>query len=70
MENFIASSNWNSLQEEAENITKPFLDALGDDYSVSCQGMKFFSVFLNLLQMDLIKLREYEIVSMIVGEVD
>lgn len=27
--------NW---QEEAEQTTKPILDALGDDYSICCQG--------------------------------
>ncbi|XP_010551028.1 PREDICTED: histone-lysine N-methyltransferase ATXR2 isoform X2 [Tarenaya hassleriana] len=29
-------------KEEAEEITQPFLDALGDDYSVCCQGTAFF----------------------------
>lgn len=27
-----------SWQKEAERITRPVLDALGDDYSVCCQG--------------------------------
>ncbi|KAL0444058.1 UNVERIFIED_CONTAM: Histone-lysine N-methyltransferase ATXR2 [Sesamum latifolium] len=31
-----------SQKKEAENLTKPFLDALGDDYSISCQGTAFF----------------------------
>lgn len=31
-----------SWQKEAEEITRPFLDALGDDYSVCCQGMMSF----------------------------
>ncbi|KAL6529546.1 Histone-lysine N-methyltransferase atxr2 [Orobanche gracilis] len=31
-----------SQKKEAEKTTKPFLDALGDDYSVSCQGTAFF----------------------------
>lgn len=26
-------------QKKAEQVTKPFLNALGDDYSVCCQGM-------------------------------
>lgn len=31
-------------QKKAEQVTKPFLNALGDDYSVCCQGMisKFY----------------------------
>ncbi|KAB1209836.1 Histone-lysine N-methyltransferase ATXR2 [Morella rubra] len=29
-------------KQEAEKITRPFLDALGDDYSVCCQGTAFF----------------------------
>ncbi|MCL7021521.1 hypothetical protein MKW94_016565 [Papaver nudicaule] len=29
-------------KEEAERITRPFLDALGDDYSASCEGSAFF----------------------------
>ncbi|XP_077220510.1 histone-lysine N-methyltransferase ATXR2 isoform X2 [Tasmannia lanceolata] len=29
-------------KEEAEKLTRPFLDALGDDYSVCCQGSAFF----------------------------
>ncbi|KAI4322559.1 hypothetical protein L6164_022240 [Bauhinia variegata] len=29
-------------KEEAEKITKPILDALGEDYSVCCQGTAFF----------------------------
>lgn len=29
-------------KQEAEKITLPFLDALGDDYSVCCQGTAFF----------------------------
>lgn len=37
-----------SWQKEAEEITRPFLDALGDDYSVCCQGMMFFSSFFVL----------------------
>ncbi|XP_011100291.1 histone-lysine N-methyltransferase ATXR2 isoform X1 [Sesamum indicum] len=31
-----------SQKKEVENLTKPFLDALGDDYSISCQGTAFF----------------------------
>ncbi|KZV40314.1 histone-lysine N-methyltransferase ATXR2, partial [Dorcoceras hygrometricum] len=31
-----------SQKEEAERITKPFLNALGDDYAISCQGTAFF----------------------------
>ncbi|GFP79526.1 histone-lysine n-methyltransferase atxr2 [Phtheirospermum japonicum] len=31
-----------SQKKEAEKITKSFLDALGDDYSISCQGTAFF----------------------------
>ncbi|KAK6134892.1 hypothetical protein DH2020_031376 [Rehmannia glutinosa] len=31
-----------SQKKEAEKITKPFLDALGEDYSISCQGTAFF----------------------------
>lgn len=34
-----------SWQKEAEEITRPFLDALGDDYSVCCQGMMSFCSF-------------------------
>jgi hypothetical protein len=29
-------------QEEAEKITQPILDALGEDYSTSCEGTAFF----------------------------
>ncbi|XP_057977864.1 histone-lysine N-methyltransferase ATXR2 [Malania oleifera] len=29
-------------KEEAEEITQPVLDALGDDYSVTCEGTAFF----------------------------
>eukprot|EP00268_Persea_americana_P008899 TRINITY_DN1348_c1_g1_i2.p1 TRINITY_DN1348_c1_g1~~TRINITY_DN1348_c1_g1_i2.p1 ORF type:complete len:494 (+),score=102.90 TRINITY_DN1348_c1_g1_i2:197-1678(+) len=29
-------------KEEAEKVTRPFFDALGDDYSVCCQGTAFF----------------------------
>ncbi|KAL6140106.1 hypothetical protein ACLB2K_058407 [Fragaria x ananassa] len=29
-------------KKEAEEITRPFLDALGDDYSVCCQGTAFY----------------------------
>ncbi|KAM3745074.1 hypothetical protein ACB098_06G098600 [Castanea mollissima] len=29
-------------KQEAEKVTRPFLDALGDDYSVCCQGTAFF----------------------------
>ncbi|XP_041005192.1 histone-lysine N-methyltransferase ATXR2 isoform X2 [Juglans microcarpa x Juglans regia] len=29
-------------KQEAEQVTQPFLDALGDDYSVCCQGTGFF----------------------------
>ncbi|KAJ6853371.1 histone-lysine N-methyltransferase ATXR2 [Iris pallida] len=29
-------------KEEAEKLTRPFLDALGDDYSVCCEGTAFF----------------------------
>ncbi|XP_043688189.1 histone-lysine N-methyltransferase ATXR2 isoform X1 [Telopea speciosissima] len=31
-------------KEKAEQITRPFLDALGDDYSVCCQGTAFFPI--------------------------
>ncbi|KAK6134853.1 hypothetical protein DH2020_031394 [Rehmannia glutinosa] len=31
-----------SQKKEAEKITKPFLDALGEDYAISCQGTAFF----------------------------
>ncbi|CAA0816080.1 Histone-lysine N-methyltransferase ATXR2 [Striga hermonthica] len=31
-----------SQKKEAEKITKSFLDALGDDYSISCEGTAFF----------------------------
>jgi len=31
-----------SEKKEAERITRPVLDALGDDYSVCCQGTAFF----------------------------
>ncbi|CAA6658308.1 unnamed protein product [Spirodela intermedia] len=31
-----------SLKTEAERLTRPFLDALGDDYSVCCEGSAFF----------------------------
>ncbi|XP_073150876.1 histone-lysine N-methyltransferase ATXR2 isoform X2 [Henckelia pumila] len=31
-----------SQKREAERITKPFLDALGDDYAISCEGTAFF----------------------------
>ncbi|XP_058072762.1 histone-lysine N-methyltransferase ATXR2-like isoform X3 [Magnolia sinica] len=31
-------------KEEAEKVTQPFLDALGDDYSVCCQGTAFFPI--------------------------
>ncbi|XP_051126295.1 histone-lysine N-methyltransferase ATXR2 isoform X2 [Andrographis paniculata] len=33
-----------SQKKEAEKITKPFLDALGEDYSIPCQGTAFFPV--------------------------
>ncbi|XVF01825.1 hypothetical protein REPUB_Repub04eG0122800 [Reevesia pubescens] len=29
-------------KKEAEKITQPYLDALGDDYSICCQGTAFF----------------------------
>ncbi|XWS54312.1 hypothetical protein CRYUN_Cryun10bG0079500 [Craigia yunnanensis] len=29
-------------KKEAEKITRPYLDALGDDYSICCQGTAFF----------------------------
>ncbi|XVF66967.1 hypothetical protein PTKIN_Ptkin10aG0082400 [Pterospermum kingtungense] len=32
----------NPEKKEAEKITKPFLDALGDDYAICCQGTAFF----------------------------
>ncbi|RYR78596.1 hypothetical protein Ahy_A01g003436 [Arachis hypogaea] len=32
----------NPDKEEAEKITQPYLDALGEDYSVCCQGTAFF----------------------------
>lgn len=31
-----------SEKREAEQITRPLLDALGDDYSICCQGTAFF----------------------------
>ncbi|KAL8131245.1 histone-lysine N-methyltransferase ATXR2 [Apium graveolens] len=31
-----------SEKKKAEQVTKPFLNALGDDYSVCCQGTAFF----------------------------
>ncbi|XP_042483168.1 histone-lysine N-methyltransferase ATXR2 [Macadamia integrifolia] len=31
-------------KEKAEKITRPFLDALGDDYSICCQGTAFFPI--------------------------
>lgn len=31
-----------SEKDEAEKITRPFLEALGDDYAVCCQGSGFF----------------------------
>ncbi|XP_020102311.1 histone-lysine N-methyltransferase ATXR2 [Ananas comosus] len=31
-------------KEEAERVTQPFLEALGDEYSVSCQGTAFFPI--------------------------
>ncbi|KFK39502.1 hypothetical protein AALP_AA3G252100 [Arabis alpina] len=31
-----------AVKEEAEEITRPFLDALGDEYSDCCQGTAFF----------------------------
>lgn len=31
-----------SEKKEAERITRPVLDALGEDYSVCCQGTAFF----------------------------
>lgn len=34
-----------SWQKEANEITQAFLDALGDDYSVCCQGMMSFCSF-------------------------
>lgn len=33
-------------QEEAEKITQPILDALGEDYSICCQGTDFTAVCL------------------------
>ncbi|CAA0839094.1 Histone-lysine N-methyltransferase ATXR2 [Striga hermonthica] len=33
-----------SQKKEAEKVTKPFLDALGEDYSISCQGTAFFPI--------------------------
>ncbi|PIA58505.1 hypothetical protein AQUCO_00500445v1 [Aquilegia coerulea] len=32
----------NEKKERAERITRPFLDALGDEYSICCQGSAFF----------------------------
>ncbi|KAM1015906.1 hypothetical protein ACFX2A_046647 [Malus domestica] len=32
----------NPEKKEVEGITRPFLDALGDDYSVCCQGTAFY----------------------------
>ncbi|EOX99172.1 Histone-lysine N-methyltransferase ATXR2 isoform 3, partial [Theobroma cacao] len=46
--NFLCNINFwchflsHSWQKEAERITQPYLDALGDDYSVCCQGTAFF----------------------------
>lgn len=43
--NFLCNINFwchflsHSWQKEAERITQPYLDALGDDYSVCCQGI-------------------------------
>ncbi|KAG0485317.1 hypothetical protein HPP92_009396 [Vanilla planifolia] len=31
-------------KEEAEKLTRPLLDALGDDYSICCQGTAFFPI--------------------------
>ncbi|KAG9454213.1 hypothetical protein H6P81_007117 [Aristolochia fimbriata] len=31
-------------KEEVDRITRPFLDALGDDYSICCQGTAFFPI--------------------------
>lgn len=33
-------------QEEAEKITQPILDALGEDYSTCCEGTDFTAVCL------------------------
>ncbi|XP_028551994.1 histone-lysine N-methyltransferase ATXR2 isoform X2 [Dendrobium catenatum] len=33
-----------AFSEEAEKLTRPFLDALGDDYSVCCQGTAFYPI--------------------------
>lgn len=41
-----------SWQKEAEEITQPFLDALGDDYSVCCQGMMSFCSFFFILILE------------------
>ena len=41
MESFDVASLLISCQKEAERITRPVLDALGEDYSVCCQGMIF-----------------------------
>ncbi|OMO60161.1 hypothetical protein CCACVL1_24353 [Corchorus capsularis] len=32
----------NPQKKEAENITRPYLDALGEDYSVCCEGTAFY----------------------------
>ena len=31
-------SSWSFVQKEAEALTRPILDALGDGYSICCQG--------------------------------
>ncbi|KAK4398020.1 Histone-lysine N-methyltransferase ATXR2 [Sesamum angolense] len=35
-----------SQKKEAEKLTKPFLDALGDDYSISCQDWRIDTVLM------------------------
>jgi hypothetical protein len=38
----IVNLKCNISQEEAEKVTRPFLDALGEDYAAPCEGTAFF----------------------------
>lgn len=38
----IVNLKCNISQEEAEKVTRPFLDALGEDYAAPCEGMWSF----------------------------
>lgn len=64
---FMALLNRISFQKEAEKTTKSILDALGEDYSISCEGIRllFLSIaielLLNLLKMNLCRRGSYEI---------